>query len=156
MLYSYCMRYEHFPLLTHGIIRAQSECPPSRQASFYIQRVCQQLLARLFSLRIPIPTRGARYSNVNRVLFTIKHLFCDFKRAIILISRQSNLCGQSIRNHRITGKNNFVSDSNTLMKNGNSTYINKYPVEPTEYYLFIMCKYNHIISHPYQLSNVTK
>ena len=29
---SYHMRCEHFPLFTHGIIRAQSECPASSQA----------------------------------------------------------------------------------------------------------------------------
>ena len=27
---------EHFPLFTHGILRAQSECPASRQTGSYV------------------------------------------------------------------------------------------------------------------------
>ena len=36
---SYCMRNEQFPLFTHGILRAQSECSTSRQVAACIQGV---------------------------------------------------------------------------------------------------------------------
>ena len=33
---SYHMRYQHFPLFTHGIVRVQSKCPASKQAGSYV------------------------------------------------------------------------------------------------------------------------
>ena len=49
------MRCEHFPLFTHGIHKSQSECPASRQISFFIGGgggECQQPLVQLLVLRI--------------------------------------------------------------------------------------------------------
>ena len=36
---SYSIRYEHFPLFAHGIVRAKSVCPASRQAEALIEGV---------------------------------------------------------------------------------------------------------------------
>ena len=44
MPHSYCMRYEHVSLFTHGIVGAQSECPASRQVGSFIRGGGQQLL----------------------------------------------------------------------------------------------------------------
>ena len=43
------MRYEHFVLFNHGIVRAQSECPALRQEGSYVG-VCQPLQARLLAV----------------------------------------------------------------------------------------------------------
>ena len=64
LCHSYRMRYEHFPLFTHGIVRAQSECPASRQASSYIRGVSTASSSAIGSTYL----RCTRYSYVDRVL----------------------------------------------------------------------------------------
>ena len=68
MSINYCTRCKHIPLFTHGIVRAQSECPASRQVGSYIWGVPTVSSSAIDSTY----ARGARYSYVNRVLLPFK------------------------------------------------------------------------------------
>ena len=74
------MRYEHFLPFIHGIVRTQSECPASRQAGSYIGGV-----ASSFQLSYWLKTRDARYSYVDRVLFTPKSISIRKSSNIVVV-----------------------------------------------------------------------
>ena len=65
MPHSYCIRYKHFTLFTHGMVKAQSECPASRQAGFYrgVSTTSSSAIGYTY-------TRGTRYAHADRVLLT--------------------------------------------------------------------------------------
>ena len=50
MPHSHCMKYEHFPPFTHDILRAQSECPVSRQVGAYVWCVASSFWLSYFLL----------------------------------------------------------------------------------------------------------
>ena len=52
---------------THGLVRAQPECPPSRRADSLIGDVLTASIAQLFTLGI----QGIRYAYADCVLLTI-------------------------------------------------------------------------------------
>ena len=65
----YHMRCQYFPLLVTVFIRAQSECPVSRQVGSFIGSVSTASSLAIGSMY----TRGARYSYEGRVLLTVNH-----------------------------------------------------------------------------------
>ena len=78
MPHSYRMRYEHFPLFTHGIVRAQSECPASRQASSYIRSVSTASSSAI----------GSTYMRCTRV-----HVYLHVSVAMNVLWKESLIAG---------------------------------------------------------------
>ena len=92
---SYLMRYEYFPLFTHGIIRVQSDYPASRQVGSYIRGVSTASGSAIGSTYM----RGTQYSHVDRVVLAIQLTALQFYIFLMLninVEKGGKMCLKSM------------------------------------------------------------